>query len=165
MCPGNDSTFSTFSLPSGSGFSPVLCKLPFQFLLFTLLHCLLWEIAINSFRLKCVSKLNIIGSNNDLSPGQRQVIIWTNAGILLICPLRTKFSEMLIEIHAFLFKKNTCENVVCKMVDILSRPPCVNTKNNNPCLFSRVQWWSEKRYHFIPSTLRRGNYSRGLQSI
>ena len=32
----------------------------------------------------CVSKLNIIGSDNGLSPGRRQAIIWTNAGILLI---------------------------------------------------------------------------------
>ena len=33
---------------------------------------------------KCVSKLTIIGSDNGLSPGRRQAIIWTNAGILLI---------------------------------------------------------------------------------
>ena len=29
----------------------------------------------------CVSKLTIFGSYNDLSPGQHQAIIWTNAGI------------------------------------------------------------------------------------
>ena len=29
-----------------------------------------------------VSKLTIIGSDNGLSPGRRQAIIWTNAGIL-----------------------------------------------------------------------------------
>ena len=39
-----------------------------------------------------VSKLIIIGSENSLSPGQRQTIIWINAGILLIEPLRTNFS-------------------------------------------------------------------------
>ena len=32
----------------------------------------------------CVSKLTIIGSDNDSAPGQHQAIIWTNAGILLI---------------------------------------------------------------------------------
>ena len=32
----------------------------------------------------CVSELTIIGSDNDLSPGRRQAIIWTNGGILLI---------------------------------------------------------------------------------
>ena len=34
-----------------------------------------------------------------------QAIIWTSAGILLIGPLGTNFSEFLIEIHTFLFKK------------------------------------------------------------
>ena len=53
----------------------------------------------------CVSKLTIIGSDNDLSPERRQAIIWTNAGILLIGPLGTNFSEIFIEIHAFSFKK------------------------------------------------------------
>ena len=35
---------------------------------------------------KCVSKLTIIGSDNGLSPGRRQAISWTNAGISLIVP-------------------------------------------------------------------------------
>ena len=53
----------------------------------------------------CVSKLTIIGSDNSLSPGRRQAIIWTNDGILLIGPLGTNFSEILSEIHTFSFKK------------------------------------------------------------
>ena len=53
----------------------------------------------------CVSKLTIIGSDNGLSPGRRQAIIWTNAGILLIRPLGTNFNEMLIEILTFSFMK------------------------------------------------------------
>ena len=53
----------------------------------------------------CVSKLTIIGSDNGLSPGRRQVIIWTNDGILLIRTLGTNFSEILSEIHSFSFKK------------------------------------------------------------
>ena len=53
----------------------------------------------------CVSKQTIIGSVNGLSPGRRQAIIWTNAGILLIGPLGTKFNEILIEIQIFSFKK------------------------------------------------------------
>ena len=40
----------------------------------------------------------IIASENDLSPDQHQAIILTNAGILLIGPLGTNFSEILIEI-------------------------------------------------------------------
>ena len=59
---------------------------------------------INSFRpsdaymrLKIIS----IGSDNGLSPGRCQVIIWTNAEILLIGPLGTNVNEILIEIQAF----------------------------------------------------------------
>ena len=53
----------------------------------------------------CVGKLTIIRSDNGLSPEWRQAIIWTNAGILLIGPLGTIFSEILIEIQTFSFKK------------------------------------------------------------
>ena len=53
----------------------------------------------------CVDNLTIIGSDNGLPPGQRQAIIWTSAGILLIGPLGTNFSEILIEILTFSLKK------------------------------------------------------------
>ena len=53
----------------------------------------------------CVSEIIIIGSDNGLSPGRRQAIIWTNAGILLIWPLGTNFREILIEIDIFSCKK------------------------------------------------------------
>ena len=53
----------------------------------------------------CFSKLTIIGTDNGLSPGWRQAIFWTNVGILLIGPLGTNFSEILIEIYIFSFKK------------------------------------------------------------
>ena len=53
----------------------------------------------------CVGKLTIIASDNGLSPGRRQAIIWTNAGILLIGPLGTNFSEILVEIHTFSLNK------------------------------------------------------------
>ena len=53
----------------------------------------------------CVMKLTTIGSDNGLSPGRRQAIIWNNAGISLNGPLGTNFSEVLTEIYAFSFKK------------------------------------------------------------
>ena len=53
----------------------------------------------------CVSELTIIGSDNGLSPGRCQAIIWTNAGILLIGLLGTRFSGILIGIQTFSFKK------------------------------------------------------------
>ena len=52
----------------------------------------------------CVGKLTSIGSDNGLSPDRRQAIIWNNAGILLIRPLGTNFSEILIGIQTFSFK-------------------------------------------------------------
>ena len=57
----------------------------------------------------CVGKLTIIvtiiGTDNGLSPEGRQAIICTNAGILLIGPLGTNFSEILIQIQTFSLKK------------------------------------------------------------
>ena len=53
----------------------------------------------------CVGNLTIIVSDNGLSPYRRQAIIWTNAGLLLIGPLGTNFSEILIKILTFSFKK------------------------------------------------------------
>ena len=53
----------------------------------------------------CVGNLTIIGSDNGLSPGRRQAIIRTNAGILLKRPLGTNFSEFLVKILIFSFKK------------------------------------------------------------
>ena len=68
----------------------------------------------------CVSKLTNIGSDNGLSPGRRQAIIWTNAGILLIGPLGTNFSENLIGIQTFSLKK-----IRLKMSSAKWRPFCL----------------------------------------
>ena len=53
----------------------------------------------------CVSKLTVIGSYNGLSPGRRQAIVWTNAGMLLIGTLGINFSETLIAIYPISFRK------------------------------------------------------------
>ena len=68
----------------------------------------------------CVSKLTIIGSDNGLSPGRRQAIIWTSVGILSIGPLGANFSEILIGIYAFSFKK-----MHLKMSSAKWRPFCL----------------------------------------
>ena len=73
----------------------------------------------------CVNKLSIIGSDNGLSPDRRQAIIWTNAGILLIGPLVTNFSEILIEILTFSLKKMCLKVSPAKRQPFLSRPQCV----------------------------------------
>ena len=69
----------------------------------------------------CVSNLTIIGSVNGLLSGQCQAIIWTNDGILLIGPLRTNFSEILIEILTFSFKK-----MHVKVLSAKRRPFCLS---------------------------------------
>ena len=53
----------------------------------------------------CVGNSTIIGSDNSLSPGRCQAIIGTNTGILLIGPLGTNFSDILIDVHTFSLKK------------------------------------------------------------
>ena len=68
----------------------------------------------------CVSELTTISPDDGLSPGHRQAIIWTNAGILLIGPLGTNFNEILIEIHTFSFKK-----MHLKMSSAKWRPFCL----------------------------------------
>ena len=53
----------------------------------------------------CVIKVANIGSVNDLPPGRRQAIIWTNVVILLSGPMVTNFSGILIEMYIFSLKK------------------------------------------------------------
>ena len=87
-----------------------------------------------------VSNLTVIGSDNDLSPDRRQAIIWTNAGLLLIGPLGTKFSEILIEILTFSFKK-----MCLKVSSVKRRPFCLGlnvlTIERLQCL-TRCHWSS-----------------------
>ena len=51
---------------------------------------------------------------------RRQAIIWTNAGLLLIGPLGINFSEILIEILTFSFKK-----MRLKVSSVKRRPFCL----------------------------------------
>ena len=68
----------------------------------------------------CVGKLTNIGSDNGLSPGRRQAIIWTNTGILLIGPLGTNFNEILIKIPTF-----SCTKMYLKISCAKWRPFCL----------------------------------------
>ena len=72
----------------------------------------------------CVNKLTTIGPDNGLSPGRRQAIIWTIAGILLIGPLGTNFSEILIGIQTFSFKKMRLKMSSAKWRPFLSASMC-----------------------------------------
>ena len=69
----------------------------------------------------CISKLTIIVSDKGLVPTRRQAIIWTSAGILLIGPLGTNFSEILIKIMTLPFKK-----MHLKVSSAKQRPFCLS---------------------------------------
>ena len=107
----------------------------------------------------CVGNLTIIGSDNGLSPGQRQAITWTSFGILLIGPPGTNFNEMLIEIHTFSFKK-----IHLKMSSAKRRPFCLGLNvlipnMSIPKLCLNLHIWNHSHMH-IPGkiTLPRLNY-------
>ena len=90
---------------SNSGpWNPLLCS---SIVHWFILYSFLLVMYFNTLRPSdiCVSKWAIFGSDNCLLPDTRQTIIWTNAGILLIGPLGTNFSEILIEIVIFPFIK------------------------------------------------------------
>ena len=78
----------------------------------------------------CVSRLIITDWDNGLSPGRRQAIIWTNAGILLIGPVGTNFSDISIKILAFSFKK-----MPLKVSSAKRRPFCLGL---NDCTCSHA---------------------------
>ena len=88
----------------------------------------------------CVGKLSIIGSDNGLSPGQRQAIIWTNAGILLIGPLEINFSENSIEILTFSFMK-----MRLKVASAKWRPFCLG--------LNVLMMWQLWECHLLPNSV------------
>ena len=99
----------------------------------------------------CVFNLTIIGSDNGLSPGRRQAIIRTNVGILLIGPLGTNFSEILIGIQAFSFKK-----MHVKMSSAKWRPFCL-------CLNVLNMWWATDKLRVDTQTRDQTHRNRQRQ--
>ena len=105
----------------------------------------------------CVNKQSIIGSDNGLSPGRRQAIIWTNDGIFLIGPLGTNFSEISIKILTFSFTK-----IRLKVSSAKWRPFCLglnvlNTRamtaacdglSPTPGYYSNF-WWSFSKHPLL----------------
>ena len=122
--------------------SMALCMLPQSWL-------------VNSLRPRdtyiCISKLTIIGSDNGLSPDRRQAIIWTNAGLLLIGPLRTNFSEILIEILTFSFKK-----MRLKVSSAKRRPFCLGLNVLRPCPYgddAYIAWLTPLKTNMVHQSL------------
>ena len=99
-----------------------------------------------------VDNLTIIGSDNGLSPDRCQAINWSNAAILLIGPLGTNFSEILIKILTFSFKKMRLRVSSAKW-----RPFCLsfNVLNSVNVITQKKPWmdcsqiWQDVRQKFI----------------
>ena len=106
-----------------------------------------------------VNKRTIIVSENGLSPGRRQAIIWINDGILSIRTIGTYFSEMLIGISTFSLKKLHLKISSARWrPGVLSRPQCFNTR----CWEEECNAWlilglrpanERRRYKVTPSLI------------
>ena len=92
----------------------------------------------------CISDLTSIGSDNGLSPGRRQAIIRTNAGILLIRPLGINFSEFLVEILISSFKK-----MRLKVSSAKRRPFCLGLNELSTLEGYGCNHWSSPWYQSI----------------
>ena len=108
----------------------------------------------------CISDLIIIDSDNGLSPGQCQAIIWTNAGMLLIGSSGTNFSEIIVEIPAF-----SCKKMPFKMSYWKRWPSCLCLNVLKSLLLVYLIWLEEEiiilfakmahqifKFHFIDLT-------------
>ena len=93
----------------------------------------------------CINKLTIIYSDNGLSPGRRQAIIWTNSEIFLTGPLGTNFGESSIEIHTYSFNE-----MPWKMSSGKCRPQYVNVSNQLVNLRYRRTLISLRTYQSLP---------------
>ena len=72
----------------------------------------------------CINNSTSIVSDNGLLPGWCKAIMWTNDMILLLGPLGTNFSEILIEIHTFSFKKMYLKILSVKWQPFFSASMC-----------------------------------------
>ena len=108
----------------------------------------------------CVGKLTNTGSDNGLSPRRRQAIIWTNAGILLIGPLGTNFSEFFVVIHTFSFNK-----MHMKMSSAKLRPFCLGLNVLTLFVFLRVSLHNKMSPIWFEPIVNHLWYNNGLDLL
>ena len=110
----------------------------------------------------CVSKQTIIGSDNRLSPGRRQAIIWNNAGILLIRTIGTNLSEILSEINKFSFRK-----IHFKMLCGEWRSLCLDLNVLSLCRCRKTSYYrsSDNRRFYYIGAVKMARFLAGLGLI
>ena len=108
----------------------------------------------------CVSKLTIIGSDNGLSPCRRQAIIWSNAGILLIRTLGTNFSEILIKIYTFSFRRMYLKKSSGKW-----RPFCFGLNVLRCQQYKTTMYWYMYLIALLHSIIRRSRSHFSYQDV
>ena len=118
----------------------------------------------------CFSKLAIIASDKGLSPGRRQAIIETNDGILLIWSLGTNFSEILIKIHSFSFKKMHLKmssgkwRPFCLGLNVLTpRPPVLPHVSDKTSYHKKL--WSLEDMRLVTCIINSSHNCRGACPI
>ena len=102
----------------------------------------------------CVGKLIVIGSDNGLSSGCRQAIIWADAGILLIEPFGTNFGDILIKIQTFSFVK-----MHLKWSSVKLRPFCLSLDVLSFAQYSGGKWGSSYSHVFMWDVITHPSYS------
>ena len=108
-----------------------------------------------------LSKINIIGSDNGFVPGQHQAIIRTIVGILLIWPIGTNFSEILIDIPTFSFNKMHLQISYGKC-----QPFCLsrNVLSNGLVAWSAISSYQKQCWYVMNNTSNRlVYYGQSLQ--
>ena len=100
----------------------------------------------------CIGNINIIGSDNGLSPGRCQAIILTNARVLLFGPLGTKFSDILnlkpssAKWESFCLGLNVLTSFYNLAAKVYETPINIYCQKLVYCRIKRVNKWSFSLY-------------------
>ena len=97
----------------------------------------------------CASELTIIGSDNGLSPSRRQAMVWTSAGILLIRPSGTNFSESKSMFFSFKKMNLKMSSAKCRPFDPINQLKISPTTSSSEIVIATIftfQWCSIPRH-------------------
>ena len=141
--------------------------------------CLVWIYRYQRTRIShrgrvthiCVSNLTIIGSDNGLSPGHCQAIIWSSTGIL---KLRNKLQWNLKRNSCIFIQENAFENVVC-WCEIVCRAslfifispvyPCLSFLCPSVCVTLGPFRWPIRRIFVNLAKFRTGETVKMIRSV